>query len=83
MAQSPAERQRAKYLRDKEAGMSRLTVRLPEGTRDELKRLWTLSGNGDSFDEWLAKCLVTGAKFRTNSGGLLPGNGKVKSRGRE
>ena len=59
-----------KRLKDKEAGMSQITIVLTKEQRENLDKC--LSHCYDTTrNDFLAMALVTGAKFRVNSGGAL------------
>lgn len=64
------ERMARKRLKDKEAGMSNISIVLTRQQRIDLDKC--LSHCDDiTRNDFLAMALVTGAKFRVNSGGTL------------
>ena len=65
-----AQRMREMRQRNKEKGMKSYTVVLSAEQSADLDRCIELS-NDVTRNDFLAKSLVTGAKFRLNSGGTL------------
>lgn len=83
MPQTAAERKRKQRDQERAAGVSGLRIKLTYEQKCELRNLYQASQQGETFEEWLTRCLLTGAKFRANSGGVLPAGKKAKGRARQ
>ena len=75
-----AERKRAQRQRDREKGVCQVAVLLTEEQRATVDRAYfaSMSNFRMTKSEFYALCLVTGAKFRANSGGSLMAGNKMK-----
>ena len=83
MCMTSSERQQRRYRKAREQGITLLTVPVDADALAVLKKLHVIAAPGDTWRDFLSNCLLKGAKFSANSGGVLPAGHKARSQRRD